>query len=164
MRVNSRKQIKAITVDDEHSDDEGTAGDKEASAGDDEKAGTTDKTGDAPATSKGKKAATPRKPRTPKRKAASDNDEEDAPEVEEPKPKKARTPRKKKETKSEEKVDDKDWDDILATNLTGAFCAAQAFVRPLIEAQAPGSVVFIGSVNSMPSSMTSAPSTREKAR
>jgi NAD(P)-dependent dehydrogenase (short-subunit alcohol dehydrogenase family) len=33
---------------------------------------------------------------------------------------------------SAEKVEEKDWDDILATNLTGAFCAAQAFARPLI--------------------------------
>jgi NAD(P)-dependent dehydrogenase (short-subunit alcohol dehydrogenase family) len=50
---------------------------------------------------------------------------------------------------SAEKVDEKDWDDILATNLTGAFCAAQAFARPLIDAGAPGSIVFIGSVNSV---------------
>jgi NAD(P)-dependent dehydrogenase (short-subunit alcohol dehydrogenase family) len=50
---------------------------------------------------------------------------------------------------SAEKVEEKDWDDILATNLTGAFCAAQAFARPLIVDGAPGSVVFIGSVNSV---------------
>jgi NAD(P)-dependent dehydrogenase (short-subunit alcohol dehydrogenase family) len=39
---------------------------------------------------------------------------------------------------SAEKVEEKDWDDILATNLTGAFCAAQAFARPLIVDGAPG--------------------------
>ena len=50
---------------------------------------------------------------------------------------------------SSEKVTESDWDDILATNLTGAFCAAQAFARPLIEQEAPGSIVFIGSVNSV---------------
>jgi NAD(P)-dependent dehydrogenase (short-subunit alcohol dehydrogenase family) len=50
---------------------------------------------------------------------------------------------------SAEKIDEKDWDDILATNLTGAFLAAQAFARPLIDEGAPGSVVFIGSVNSV---------------
>jgi len=50
---------------------------------------------------------------------------------------------------SAEKVTESDWDDILATNLTGAFCAAQAFARPLIEQEAPGSIVFIGSVNSV---------------
>jgi NAD(P)-dependent dehydrogenase (short-subunit alcohol dehydrogenase family) len=50
---------------------------------------------------------------------------------------------------SAESVDEKDWDDILATNLTGAFCAAQAFARPLIDEGAPGSIVFIGSVNSV---------------
>lgn len=50
---------------------------------------------------------------------------------------------------SAEKVDDQTWDDILATNLTGAFCAAQAFARPLIAEGAPGSIVFIGSVNSV---------------
>lgn len=59
---------------------------------------------------------------------------------------------------SAEKVTERDWDDILATNLTGAFCAAQAFARPLIEQGATdpdparpdrGSIVFIGSVNSV---------------
>ena len=55
---------------------------------------------------------------------------------------------------SAEKVAEEDWDGILATNLTGAFCAAQAFVRPLIDdphvdGRAPGSIVFIGSVNSL---------------
>ena len=37
---------------------------------------------------------------------------------------------------SAERVAEKDWDDILATNLTGAFCAAQAFARPLIADEA----------------------------
>lgn len=50
---------------------------------------------------------------------------------------------------SAEKVDEKDWDDILATNLTGAFCAAQAFARRLIDSGTPGSIIFIGSVNSL---------------
>jgi NAD(P)-dependent dehydrogenase (short-subunit alcohol dehydrogenase family) len=50
---------------------------------------------------------------------------------------------------SAEKVDEQVWDDILATNLTGAFCAAQAFARPLIAEGAPGSIVLIGSVNSV---------------
>jgi NAD(P)-dependent dehydrogenase (short-subunit alcohol dehydrogenase family) len=50
---------------------------------------------------------------------------------------------------SAEKVEEKDWDDILATNLTGAFCAAQAFARPLIAEGAQGSIIFIGSVNSI---------------
>ena len=50
---------------------------------------------------------------------------------------------------SAEKVAEQDWDDILATNLTGAFCAAQAFARPLIDGQAPGSIVFVGSVTSL---------------
>lgn len=35
------------------------------------------------------------------------------------------------------------WDEVLAVNLTGAFVAAQAFVRSL---QGPGSLVLIGSV------------------
>lgn len=50
---------------------------------------------------------------------------------------------------SAEKVTEEDWDDVLATNLTGAFCAAQAFARPLIEQETPGSIVFVGSVNSL---------------
>ena len=50
---------------------------------------------------------------------------------------------------SAEKVTEEDWDDILATNLTGAFCAAQAFARPLIAEGAPGCVVLVGSVTSV---------------
>jgi len=50
---------------------------------------------------------------------------------------------------SAEKVTEEVWDDILATNLTGGFCAAQAFARPLIAEGAPGSIVFVGSVNSV---------------
>jgi NAD(P)-dependent dehydrogenase (short-subunit alcohol dehydrogenase family) len=51
--------------------------------------------------------------------------------------------------RSAEKVGEDDWDEILATNLTGAFVAAQAFARSLIERGRPGSIVFIGSVNSV---------------
>ena len=50
---------------------------------------------------------------------------------------------------SAEKVSDSDWDDIIATNLTGAFVAAQAFARRLVERNAPGAVVVVGSVNSV---------------
>ena len=50
---------------------------------------------------------------------------------------------------SAEKVTETDWDDILATNLTGAFCTAQAFARPLIADAAPGSIVLVGSVTSV---------------
>ena len=50
---------------------------------------------------------------------------------------------------SAEKIDDETWDDIIATNLTGAFVAARAFARRLIDAGRPGSVVFIGSVDSV---------------
>lgn len=50
---------------------------------------------------------------------------------------------------SAEKVTEQDWDDILATNLTGAFCAAQAFARPLIAQGSPGCVVLVGSVTSV---------------
>ena len=50
---------------------------------------------------------------------------------------------------SAEKVSDDDWDAILATNLTGAFVAAQAFARPLIADGRPGAVVLVGSVTSV---------------
>jgi NAD(P)-dependent dehydrogenase (short-subunit alcohol dehydrogenase family) len=50
---------------------------------------------------------------------------------------------------SAERVAEKDWDDILATNLTGAFCAAQAFARPIIPRKRPGRSSFIGSENSV---------------
>ncbi len=50
---------------------------------------------------------------------------------------------------SAEKVDDETWDAIIATNLTGGFVAAQAFARRLIDGDRPGSVVFIGSVDSV---------------
>jgi NAD(P)-dependent dehydrogenase (short-subunit alcohol dehydrogenase family) len=50
---------------------------------------------------------------------------------------------------SAEKVQEKDWDDVLATNLTGAFVAAQAFAGPLIERGAPGAIVLVGSVDSI---------------
>ena len=48
-----------------------------------------------------------------------------------------------------EKIEEKDWDAILATNLTGAFVSAQAFARRLISENRAGSVVFVGSVNSV---------------
>ena len=50
---------------------------------------------------------------------------------------------------SAEKIDEETWDAIIATNLTGGFAAAQAFARRLISAERPGSVVFIGSVDSI---------------
>jgi NAD(P)-dependent dehydrogenase (short-subunit alcohol dehydrogenase family) len=50
---------------------------------------------------------------------------------------------------SAEKIDEETWDAIIATNLTGGFAAAQAFARRLIAAERPGSVVFIGSVDSI---------------
>lgn len=50
---------------------------------------------------------------------------------------------------SAEKVEEEDWDAILATNLTGAFLSAQAFARRLIAEGRPGSIVFVGSVNSI---------------
>jgi NAD(P)-dependent dehydrogenase (short-subunit alcohol dehydrogenase family) len=50
---------------------------------------------------------------------------------------------------SAEKVSEEDWDAILATNLTGAFVAAQAFARRLISEERPGSIVLVGSINSV---------------
>lgn len=50
---------------------------------------------------------------------------------------------------SAEKIDDETWDEILATNLTGGFVAAQAVARRLIDGERSGSVVFIGSVDSV---------------
>lgn len=50
---------------------------------------------------------------------------------------------------SAEKVDEQDWDDIIATNLTGAFLAAQTFARRLIPESRPGSIVLVGSINSI---------------
>lgn len=50
---------------------------------------------------------------------------------------------------SAEKVSEEDWDAIIATNLTGAFVAAQAFARRLIPEERPGSIVLIGSINSL---------------
>lgn len=50
---------------------------------------------------------------------------------------------------SAEKVEEEDWDDIIATNLTGAFFSAQTFARQLIADGRSGSIVFIGSVNSI---------------
>lgn len=50
---------------------------------------------------------------------------------------------------SAEKIDEEAWDSIIATNLTGAFLAAQAFAHQLIAEEKPGSIVFIGSINSI---------------
>ncbi|MDP9410536.1 MAG: SDR family oxidoreductase [Actinomycetota bacterium] len=50
---------------------------------------------------------------------------------------------------SAEKIDEETWDAIIATNLTGGFVAAQSFARRLIEGGRPGSLVFIGSVDSV---------------
>ena len=50
---------------------------------------------------------------------------------------------------SAEKIDDETWDAIIATNLTGGFVAAQAFARRLIDGDRTGSIVFIGSVDSI---------------
>lgn len=50
---------------------------------------------------------------------------------------------------SAEKVGEEDWDAIIATNLTGAFLAAQTFARRLIPEGRPGSIVLIGSINSI---------------
>lgn len=50
---------------------------------------------------------------------------------------------------SAEKIDEEAWDSIIATNLTGAFLAAQTFARQLIADEKPGSIVFVGSVDSI---------------
>jgi NAD(P)-dependent dehydrogenase (short-subunit alcohol dehydrogenase family) len=50
---------------------------------------------------------------------------------------------------SAEKVEEDDWDAIIATNLTGAFLAARTFARRLIPEERPGSIVLIGSINSI---------------
>lgn len=50
---------------------------------------------------------------------------------------------------SAEKIEEDDWDAIMATNLTGAFLSAQTFVRRLIAEGRCGSIVLIGSVNSI---------------
>ena len=50
---------------------------------------------------------------------------------------------------SAEKVGEEDWDAIIATNLTGAFLAAQTFARRLITEGQPGSIVLVGSINSI---------------
>lgn len=50
---------------------------------------------------------------------------------------------------SAEKVSEDDWDAIIATNLTGAFLTAQNFARRLIPENKPGSIVFVGSINSL---------------
>ena len=50
---------------------------------------------------------------------------------------------------SAEKLGEEAWDAIIATNLTGGFVAAQAFARRLIAAERPGSIIFIGSVDSV---------------
>jgi len=50
---------------------------------------------------------------------------------------------------SAEKVEEDDWDAIIATNLTGAFLAARTFARRLIPEGRPGSIVLIGSINSV---------------
>lgn len=50
---------------------------------------------------------------------------------------------------SAEKIEEDDWDAILATNLTGAFFSAQAFARKLIAEGRSGSIVLVGSVNSI---------------
>jgi NAD(P)-dependent dehydrogenase (short-subunit alcohol dehydrogenase family) len=50
---------------------------------------------------------------------------------------------------SAEKVGEEDWDAIIATNLTGAFLAAQTFARRLITEGRPGSIVLVGSINSI---------------
>lgn len=47
---------------------------------------------------------------------------------------------------SAEKLGATEWDEILATNLTGAFLAAQAFARAAVAAAKPGSIVLIGSI------------------
>lgn len=50
---------------------------------------------------------------------------------------------------SAEKVEPGVWDSILATNLTGAFIAAQTFARQRIAEGKPGSVILVGSVDSI---------------
>ena len=50
---------------------------------------------------------------------------------------------------SAEKVEEDDWDAIIATNLTGAFLAARTFARRLIPEERPGSIVLVGSINSI---------------
>jgi NAD(P)-dependent dehydrogenase (short-subunit alcohol dehydrogenase family) len=50
---------------------------------------------------------------------------------------------------SAEKVEEDDWDAIIATNLTGAFLAARTFARRLIPEERPGSIILVGSINSI---------------
>ncbi len=50
---------------------------------------------------------------------------------------------------SAEKIDEEVWDSIIATNLTGAFLAAQTFARQLIAEDRAGSIIFIGSIDSI---------------
>lgn len=45
-----------------------------------------------------------------------------------------------------EKITDTDWDSIIATNLTGAFVAARTYANRLIEAEKPGSIVYVNSI------------------
>ncbi|MDQ4105603.1 MAG: SDR family oxidoreductase [Actinomycetota bacterium] len=50
---------------------------------------------------------------------------------------------------SAEKIEQEDWDSIIATNLTGAFVAAQSLARELIADGKKGSIVFMGSLMSL---------------
>ena len=47
---------------------------------------------------------------------------------------------------SAEKLDEADWDAILAVNLTGAFLCARAFARRAIERERPAAILFVGSI------------------
>ena len=50
---------------------------------------------------------------------------------------------------SAEKIEQEDWDSIIATNLTGALIAAQSVARELISDGRAGSIVFMGSLMSL---------------
>lgn len=50
---------------------------------------------------------------------------------------------------SAEKIEQKDWDSIIATNLTGALIAAQSVARELMSDGRGGSIVFMGSLMSL---------------
>lgn len=62
-----------------------------------------------------------------------------------------------------ENIEEKDWDTILATNLTGAFLSAQAFAHRLISVNRSGSIIFIGSINSIVGDTSLAAYTASKA-
>jgi len=45
-------------------------------------------------------------------------------------------------------ITDREWDDMIATNLTGPFLCTRAVVRQMLEAGRPGKIINIGSIES----------------